>query len=146
MENIFEKVFIRVLNEQTPLELPAPAPEMSDADALKSTLDSGSSTAHLDVHAADREAMHKKMEYQAHMIERLQEWITKISEFCKFLNEPGTGSIQSILNDAIPETLMDQIKSSETKRIARVASELGALNEMLKGYMNTKNNAQYRGV
>lgn len=143
MNNIFEQAFIKSLHEQAAL----PSSEMTDEQALETTLDPGTdSSHHLDVHAADRQAMNAKIEYQAQMVTRLESWIAKIAEFCKFLNEPGTGSIQSVLNQAIPETIMDKIKSSETKRIARVASELGALNEMLKGYLNTKDNATYRGV
>lgn len=145
MENIFEQAFIKSLLEQVPA--PALDIEMSDAEALETTLDPSTDDAgHLDVHAADRQALKAKFEYQAKMVTVLETWIGKISEFCKFLNEPGTGSIQSVLNKAVPETIMDKIKTSETKRIARVASELGALNEMLKGYLNTKDDAAYRGV
>ncbi len=143
MSNIFEQAFIKSLLEQADL----PPAEMSDEQALATTLDASTEdTQHLDVHAADKRALAAKMEYQAKMVTCLEDWILKISEFCKFLNEPGTGSIQAVLNKAIPETIMDKIKNSETKRIARVASELGGLNEMLKGYLNTKDNATYRGV
>ena len=143
MENIFEQAFINSLNEQVKYT----SPEMTDEQALETTLDPGTlDTQHLDVHAADRRALQAKVEYQTQMVAKLDEWIVKISEFCKFLNEPGTGSIQAVLNKAIPETIMDKIKTSETKRIARVASELGSLNEMLKGYRNTSDDASYRGV
>ena len=143
MENIFEQAFIKSLIEQAE----DPLPEMTDEQALETTLDPGTlDSQHLDVHAADRRALQAKVEYQAQMVTKLDEWIIKISEFCKFLNEPGTGSIQAVLNKAIPETIMDKINTSETKRIARVASELGSLNEMLKGYRNTSDDASYRGV
>lgn len=144
MENIFKKAFLRVLAEQVPLGLSNAEPEMSDADAMKSTLDKGTDPAMLDVHAASREAAEKQVAAQVHMIEKLSEWVGKIEEFNKFLNDPNADSVQSILNGAVPETILDKIRTSEAKRISRVASELSALNEMLKGYLGTRNDAKYR--
>lgn len=144
MENIFKQAFLRVLNEQVPLDASPATPDMSDEDAMVSTLDKGTDPAMLDVHAASREAAEKQVAAQVHMIDKLGEWVMKIEEFNKFLNDPNSESVQSILNGAVAETILDKIRTSEAKRISRVASELSALNEMLKGYLGTRNDAKYR--
>ena len=68
------------------------------------------------------------------------------SEFKEFLNGTDASSIQTTLSKAVPDTLFDKIKTSENKRIARVASDLGAFNEILKGYIASGDDPKNRFV
>lgn len=80
---------------------------------------------------------------QRQMYDELSSWITKMDEFSNYLN--GTSdSIQTSLNSAEPDTIFDSISNSETKKIARVAMELSALSEILKGYLAGANDPKYK--
>jgi hypothetical protein len=91
MSDLFSKAFFKVLNEQD--ELPTPAPEpvdaeaMSDADAMASTLDQGTEPTDFDIHAGSREASVAAAKSHAKMIEVLGQWITKVKEFSEFLKD-----------------------------------------------------------
>jgi hypothetical protein len=64
---------------------------------------------------------------QQQMIGTVQSWIVKLDEFVKYLNSPTGESIQNTLKDAIPDTILDKIRTTETKKIARSAMDLAAL-------------------
>jgi hypothetical protein len=65
----------------------------------------------------------------------LQSWIQKIEEFVEFINGVNDNSLQSKLHNCPCDTMFEKIASSETKKIARVAVDLSALSEALKGYL-----------
>lgn len=65
----------------------------------------------------------------------LQSWIQKIEEFVEFINGVNDNSLQSKLHNCPCDTMFEKIASSETKKIARVAVDLSALGEALKGYL-----------
>lgn len=139
MSNLFKKAFVHVLHEQ-----PVPE-EISDKDAMRQTLDKGTDPTDFDSDsnaAADHLAATSKI--QAQMVGTLSEWITKLEEFSDYLNGTGGNSIQSKLKNAVPDTLFDKIRVAETKKIARVAMEISALTEMLKGYSASASDAKYR--
>lgn len=66
---------------------------------------------------------------------QLQSWIQKIEEFVEFINGVNDNSLQSKLHNCPCDTMFEKIASSETKKIARVAVDLSALSEALKGYL-----------
>lgn len=139
MSNLFQKAFVHVLREQ-----PVPE-EISDADAMKQTLDKGTDPADFESDStavADHLAATSKI--QAQMVGTLSEWITKLEEFSDYLNGTGPNSIQTKLKNAVPDTLFDKIRVAETKKIARVSMEISALTEMLKGYSASAADAKYR--
>ena len=77
------------------------------------------------------------------MYDELNSWIGKMDEFSGYLN--GTeSSIQTTLNSAESDTIFDSISNSETKKIARVAMEVSALSEILKGYLAGANDPKYK--
>lgn len=146
MSNLFSKAFFRVINEQE--ELPPSTPDvdnMSDAEAMTSTLDKGTSPEDFDVHAGSREASVAVARSHAMMIEVLQQWIEKVKEFSEFLNGQKGNSVQSMLAKAAEKSLFGSIKTAEAKKIAIVSKELAGLNEMLKGYLADSHNAKYLG-
>lgn len=67
--------------------------------------------------------------------QELQNWIQKIDEFVEFINGVDENSLQSKLHNCPCDTMFEKIASSETKKIARVAVDLSALGEALRGYL-----------
>jgi len=145
MSNLFQKAFVTVLREAP--EDVAPNPELSDADAMASTLDKGTDPTAFNVDAnAAADHMEATSKMQANMVASLQSWIGKLEEMADFLNGTGPESVQSKLKHCVPDTLFDKIRVAETKKIARVSMELTSLNEMLKGYLASASDPKYKGV
>lgn len=143
MNNLYEKVFLRTLAEEPDVD---PA-DISDEEALKQTLDDGSTPQDFDVDAqAVSDAKVATNRIEANMVGQLKEWIFKLEEFGKYLNGVDETSIQSKLSKAVPDTLFDKMRVAETKKIARVAMEITSLNEMLKGYLASANDPKYKFV
>lgn len=141
MSNLFKSAFVHVLREQ-----PEVSPEeMTDKEAMASTLDKGTSPQDFDVDAAAA-ANHVEASSKIHsqMVGTLGQWIERLEEFKEFLNGTRPDSIQSKLKTSIPETLFDKIRVAESKKISRVAMEISALNEMMKGYLANSDNAKLK--
>lgn len=137
--NDFGKRFFKVLREQDDM----------DREAMEASLDQGTDPAAFDTAAppnADASAVALAMAKQnAAMVSELKGWIDSIEIFLEKLN--GTeSSIQTVLAQADSDTLFDKMKQSEQRKIARVATELAALNESFKGFLATSTNASLRGV
>ena len=77
---------------------------------------------------------------------KLEGWIGEIETFLEYLNGSSPNSIQTLLANAEPDTIFDRMKASEQRKIARVATELAALNESFKGYIAQTGNAQFKYV
>lgn len=145
MSNLFQKAFVTVLHEAP--EDVAQNPELSDADAMASTLDKGTDPTEFNVDAnAAADHMEATSKMQANMVSALQGWISKLEEVSNFLNGTGPESVQSKLKNCIPDTLFDKIRVAETKKIARVSMEVTSLNEMFKGYLASASDPKYKGV
>ena len=65
----------------------------------------------------------------------VMEWIGRVEDFAEFLNGMNPSSMQSQLNNAVCDTMLKNVSKSETKKITRIAQELAALKEALKGYL-----------
>jgi len=145
MSNLFQKAFVNVLHE-APEDI-AQNPNATDADAMASTLDKGTDPTEFNVDAnAASDHIQAASKMQSNMVASLQSWISKLEEMADFLNGTGPESVQSKLKNGIPDTLFDKIRVAETKKIARVSMEITSLNEMLKGYLASANDAKFRGV
>ena len=137
--NDFGKRFFKVLREQDDM----------DREAMEASLDQGTDPAAFDTApppASDANEVAVAMAKQnAAMVSELKGWIDSIEIFLEKLN--GTeSSIQTVLAQADSDTLFDKMKQSEQRKIARVATELAALNESFKGFLATSTNASLRGV
>lgn len=141
----FANKFFSILNEQD-----------AERDAMLSTLDKGTDPSEFDVDTqapADTEAADlagqaakiKSAQSQA-MVSELQGWVEQCDSFVKFLNGTGEDSIQSRLSKAEPDTIFDRMKQSEQRKIARVATELAALTESLRGYISQSENPAFKYV
>ena len=85
-------------------------------------------------------------ERNAAMRSTLKGWIDEIDGFLHYLNGEDPTSIQTTLANSEPDTIFDRMKASEQRKIARVATELAALNESFKGYIAQTGNAQFKYV
>jgi hypothetical protein len=132
----FGKKFLTFLeqDEQTP-----------DEAAMAATLEGDVAPADLGADV-DAQAATAVAQQQQQMVQTIQSWITKLDEFVKYLNSPTGDSIQMTLKNAIPDTILDKIRSTETKKIARSAMDLAALSQVLQGYLATARDPKYKNV
>ena len=140
--NKFENRFLKFLNEQD-----------EDQAAMAATLDKGTDPAAFDTDMGPgatpegpNNAVSKALsERETAMVNELKSWIAVMEDFLEKLN--GTeNSIQTTLSNAEPDTLFDKMKQSEQRKIARVATEIAALNESFKGFLAQSNNASLKYV
>ena len=108
-----------------PAEPPMPTEPAADDDATIGAIDDVEPSPVGDVKKAEA----------GRMKEELNEVITKVHEFTEYLNGTDGDSLQRRLNTADCDTLFAQISRSETKKISRIAQDLSALVESLKGYI-----------
>ena len=90
-----------------------------------------------DVAAPGRQQVEDR--HTGEQIQHLQQWITQIDQFIKFLNGTDTESIQTQLHAAPCDTIFEDIARSEKKKISRLAAELSSLGESFKGYLISAN-------
>ncbi len=135
--SLYQKRFSKFLREQDDEDI-----EMTDQEALASTLDDESTPEDFDVDApASGQGAIGAQSKQ--MFDELSGWIQEMDRFSQYLN--GTSdSIQTSLNAAEPDTIFDSISNAETKKIARVAMEISSLSEILKGYLAGANDPKYK--
>ena len=138
----FENRFFKVLSEQD-----------EDRAAMLSTLDKGTDPqdfdtevdASLDINDPNSAVSRALSEREAAMVSQVREWVVNMEEFLENLN--GTeNSIQTALANAEADTLLDNMKQSEQRKIARVATELAALAESFKGFLAQSNNSSLKYV
>jgi len=132
--SVFHKRFCRVIEA-------ANDDAASDREAMTATLDQGTEAAEYDVQAptlSTKDVLKQSYDMQAG---ELQGWITQIEEFVQYINGNPQESIQSKLHNASCDTMFEKIASSESKKIARVASELSGLVQSFKGYLISGKNA-----
>tara|TARA_R100000995_G_scaffold78001_1_gene48386 strand:+ start:381 stop:818 length:438 start_codon:yes stop_codon:yes gene_type:complete len=142
----FEKRFLKSLNEQAEEERAAFEAELEDnTEAGDFDVD-----VEVDEVAVDEDpnvkAAQAVSERNAAMRTKLEGWVGEIEQFLEYLNGSSPDSIQTLLANAEPDTIFDRMKASEQRKIARVATELAALNESFKGYIAQTGNAQFKYV
>ena len=141
----FQNKFFKVLKEQD-----------EEREAMEATLDADTDAGEFDVDVEVDETVVEDdpnvkaaiavEERNEAMRITLQGWISQLDQFLEFLNSESPDSIQSALANAEPDTIFDRMKASEQRKIARVATELAALNESFKGYIAQTGNAQFKYV
>tara|TARA_R110002074_G_scaffold74714_2_gene171032 strand:+ start:669 stop:1079 length:411 start_codon:yes stop_codon:yes gene_type:complete len=129
--NPFEKKFMLMLEEDENLP-PAPPSAVLDSPDLGDDLDSTISAVD-DV--ADNPGVSWRKDQNNNQRATIQSWITKVSDFTEFLNGMESESLQKQLASADCDTLFNDVSRSETKKITRIAQDLSALQESLKGYL-----------
>jgi hypothetical protein len=142
----FERRFYKSLNEQAEEERAAFEAELDDnTEAGDFDVD-----VEVDEVAVEEDpnvkAAQAVSERNAAMRAKLEGWVGEIETFLEYLNGSSPDSIQTLLANAEPDTIFDRMKASEQRKIARVATELAALNESFKGYLAQTGNAQFKYV
>ena len=132
----FSKRFKTILEQDE-----VPPDEAAMASTLDAETDPQDLGADINVQAATAIA-----QQQQQMVGTVQNWIVKLDEFVKYLNSPTGDSIQNTLKDSQPDTILDKIRTTETKKIARSAMDLAALSQIFQGYLATARDAKYKGV
>ena len=145
----FSKRFTQVLKE-----------DAEDQAAFEAALDDDTSTDEFSVETeADPEAAAEiaetdpsvkaaeaQGEINSQMVETLKGWITSGDEFLAKLNDASDpSSIAYALGNAEPDTLFDKM-SSEQRRVSKVATDLAALNETMRGFLAQSGDSNLKGV
>lgn len=146
MSNPFQKAFVTILKEAPEDEMDS-MPEVSDSKALQSTLDPNTNPEDFSTdqqiaqdHTVAVSKLHQKM------VSEITSWVAKLEEFGNFLNSTDSNSMQSKLKNALPDTIFEKIRTAESKKIARVAMEVAALNEMMKSYLASSHDSRFKGI
>jgi len=134
--NYFEKQFRVLLEEPEITDVDVPAdmvtPDAAPIDAGPEDVSTGTMDAIDDVQ--DNPGVSWRKDQNNNQRATIESWVSKVSEFVEFLN--GTdGSIQRSLADADCDTMFNDVSRSETKKITRIAQDLSALEQSLKGYL-----------
>jgi HSP90 family molecular chaperone len=142
----FERRFFKSLNEQTEEEKVAFEAELdddTDAGEFDVNVDVDETVVEDDPNVKAALAVSERNEA---MRAKLEGWVGEIEVFLEYLNGSTPDSIQTILASSEADTIFDRMKASEQRKIARVATELAALNESFKGYLAQTGNAQFKYV
>ena len=130
--NPFEKKFILMLEQEDDMVPPAPVDNVDptvggdepDLDATVNAVDD----------VPDNPGVSWRKDQNTQQRTTIEGWVLKVGEFVEYLN--GTeGSIQKQLADADCDTMFNEVSRSETKKITRIAQDLSALEQSLKGYL-----------
>lgn len=126
----FEKKFLLMLEQD--VEAPV-APPVDELDSPVDGPDLGATVDAVD-DIEDNPGVSWRKDQNNQQRGTIESWIVKIGEFTEFLN--GTdGSMQRDLADADCDTMFNDVSRSETKKITRIAQDLSALEQSLKGYL-----------
>lgn len=107
----------------------------SDASGLGDALDAQVSP------AEDNKIEELKIQQQidkrnAQINDVIIDWVSKLDEFVSFINDPmNKESIKYIIDSAAAGSILEKIKSSESRRLTKVATECSALAQSLRSYI-----------
>lgn len=142
MSNLNRK-FLKVLLEND-------AERDMEREAMKSMLDDGTDPVEFDARMPELDGSDEVASAISRRnkqdLQNIDNWIRKCEEFLRFINSDDPNSIQTILAAAIPDTILDKVKTSQQAKIARVASEIAALNQSLLGFKAQSTRPTLRGV
>jgi len=141
----FERRFFKSLNEQTEERVAFEAELDDDTEAGEFDVDVEVDETVVEDDPNVKAALAVSERNEA-MRSTLEGWIGEIETFLEYLNGSSPDSIQTLLANSEPDTIFDRMKASEQRKIARVATELAALNESFKGYIAQTGNAQFKYV
>jgi len=134
--NIFSNRFNVILeaDENDALGPPVvPSPE-TEADALDRGLDGTVPPSAIDDVAPTPEHQIEAQRTQA-SVGTIREWITKAEDFIEWCNGLNPGSVNSILNSANCDDILNDVRRTESKKISRLAQDLSSFSESLKQYL-----------
>jgi len=159
MKDMFSKKFLKSLIQEELAAQPTvpavPAEIDDDAAAFNATLDGDTDPNDFgdrEIRGAQDQVDTLQAQERQNHTGVISDWIAQLANFALFLNgtaeenqAAGVGpSIQSQLADAPCDSLLDAVSKSETKKITRIAQELSALREAMKGLAATNDDKSAR--
>ena len=136
--SIFSKRFNKSLLKEAegPVAAPPSPVPAEDEEAFNATLDQDTEPGTFDdIEGAKGDLQNMEQAEKQGQVAQITEWIGKIGDMAEWLNGLEGNSVQMQLKNSPCDTLLDSISKSETKKITRIAQELSALREALKGYI-----------
>ena len=130
--NVFQRKFQKLLEAPEPI----PPESMDDTAAFEDGLDQ--STSPHDFNDVPENPINtlKKQQY-TQTVDTITTWIGDVEGWIEVLNGLEGGSMNFILNQADCDSVMADIRRSESKKISRLAQDLSGLSESLKQYLLT---------
>lgn len=130
--NAFQRKFHRLL--EAPEDIPVETE--TDTEAFDSGLDTSTDPSAFD-DVPDNPINTLKRQQYTQTVDTIQGWITNVEDWIEVLNGLDQGSMNFILNQADCDSVMADIRRSESKKISRLAQDLSGLSESLKQYLLT---------
>lgn len=133
--NTFQRKFLKLIEAPEDETAIAAAPEAEDdAAAFEAGLDQDTDPAAFDDVPENPINDLKRQQYDQ-TIDRITGWIEQTENWVETLNGVGETSMNAQLSRADCDSVMADIRRSESKKISRLAQDLSALSESLKQYL-----------
>jgi len=110
-----------------------PTPE-TEAEALDQGLDGSVPPEAVDDVGPTPEHQIEAQRTQA-SVGTIREWINKVEDFIEWCNGLNPGSVNSVLNSADCDDILNDVRRTESKKISRLAQDLSSFSESLKQYL-----------
>jgi len=129
----FQKKFLKIL--EAPEDLPPMDDEsMEDAEAFNGGLDQETNPEDFN-DVPDNPLNDVRRQQFGQTISKLEGWINQVEGWVETLNGLGEGSMNAELSKADCDSVMAEVRRSESKKISRLAQDLSSLGESLKQYL-----------
>ena len=134
--NAFQRKFQKLLTE-APEDLDLPGEDdIRDGEAFEGGLDAATDPDEFN-DVPDNPINDLRKQQYSQTINTIQTWITDVEGWIDTLNGLDEGSMNFVLNKADCDSVMADIRRSESKKISRLAQDLSGLGESLKQYLLT---------
>ena len=133
--NTFQKKFLKLIEAPEDEAAIAADPQAADdAAAFEAGLDQDTDPSSFD-DVPDNPINDLKRQQYDQTIDRITGWIEQTENWVETLNGVGETSMNAQLSRADCDSVMADIRRSESKKISRLAQDLSALSESLKQYL-----------
>lgn len=133
--NTFQKKFLKLIEAPEDEAAIAADPQAEDdAAAFEAGLDQDTDPASFDDVPENPINDLKRQQYDQ-TIDKITGWIDQTENWVETLNGVGESSMNAQLSRADCDSVMADIRRSESKKISRLAQDLSALSESLKQYL-----------
>jgi len=133
--NTFQQKFIKLIEAPEDEEaIAAPPQPQDDSAAFEAGLDQNTDPEAFD-DVPENPINDLKRQQYGQTIDRITQWIEQTENWVETLNGVGDTSMNAQLSRADCDSVMADIRRSESKKISRLAQDLSALSESLKQYL-----------
>lgn len=133
--NTFQRKFLKLMEAPEDIDTTEMGPEsQSDAKAFADGVDPGTDPASFD-DVPDNPINNLRRQQFDQTIDKIQGWIEQTETWVTTLNGIEPGSMNAELSRADCDSVMADIRRSESKKISRLAQDLSSLSESLKQYL-----------